>query len=270
MAVNNQINTNEWLSLNRKSWDERTNSHVNSDFYNLSDFKKKIDSLNCIELDLLGNIENESLLHLQCHFGMDSLSLEKKGAKVTALDFSPNAIEFANALKKELGMDTHFVCADVYDTNKVVHSKFQTVFSSYGIVGWLPNLEKWANVISKQLLKGGRFILVDFHPTLWMFDDEFKSISYSYFNDEPYIEIENGSYADRKNKKETTSIWWSHSLSEIMNAFLKQNLKLVKFQEFNYAPYDCFKNTIEFEPNKFRIAHLDKKIPMVYAMVFES
>ena len=95
MAVNNQINTNEWLSLNRKSWDERTNSHVNSDFYNLSDFKKKIDSLNCIELDLLGNIENESLLHLQCHFGQDSLSIARMGAKVTGVDLSDNPIEKA-------------------------------------------------------------------------------------------------------------------------------------------------------------------------------
>jgi 2-polyprenyl-3-methyl-5-hydroxy-6-metoxy-1,4-benzoquinol methylase len=270
MVVNTKIDLSEWLSLNRKSWDMRTEMHIHSDFYDLKNFKKDIHSLNSIELNLLGNIENESILHLQCHFGLDSLSLEKKGAKVTAVDFSPKAIALANELKKELGMQTTFICADVYEINTKLNSKFETIFSSYGIVGWLPDIENWAKVIQKQLVKGGRFILVDFHPALWMFDDNFKKVSYSYFNDEPYIEIEKGSYANREDVQETTSIWWSHSLSEITSSFLKQGLKMTTFKEFNYSPYNCFKNTVEFEKDKFRIKHLGKKLPMVYAMVFEN
>jgi len=122
MVVNTKIDLSEWLSLNRKSWDMRTEMHINSDFYDLKKFKKDIHSLNSIELNLLGNIENESILHLQCHFGLDSLSLEKKGAKVTAVDFSPKAIALANELKKELGMQTTFICADVYEINTKLNS----------------------------------------------------------------------------------------------------------------------------------------------------
>ena len=142
--------------------------------------------------------------------------------------------------------------------NTKLNSKFETIFSSYGIVGWLPDIENWAKVIQKQLTKGGRFILVDFHPTLWMFDDDFKKVSYSYFNDEPYIEIEKGSYANRDNDQETKSIWWSHSLSEITSAFLDQGLKMTTFKEFNYSPYDCFKNTEVYLPNRYPITSYDE------------
>lgn len=270
MAEKSNIDPENWLEINKKSWNLRTGMHVDSAFYNLKGFKKSKNSLHSLEIDLLGDIQNESILHLQCHFGMDSLSLEGMGAKVTGIDFSDEAIDFAQNLAKELEMRTEFICANVYDFELAKKNSFNTVFSSYGVVGWLPDLKKWAKVIHENLAEKGRFILVDFHPVLWMFNDDFNEIEYSYFNDEPYIEITKGSYADSSNNKKTTSIWWSHSLSEITMAFINEGFSLTNFKEYNYSPFDCFKHTTCIGKDKYRIKHLEQKIPMVYAMVFEK
>ena len=115
IAADTESGSEKWLEINKKSWNLRTGMHVDSAFYNLKGFKKSKNSLHSLEIDLLGDIQNESILHLQCHFGMDSLSLEGMGAKVTGIDFSDEAIDFAQNLAKELEMQTEFICANVYD-----------------------------------------------------------------------------------------------------------------------------------------------------------
>ena len=259
-----------WIQINRESWDKRTKMHLDSEFYDVKGFKEGKEPLNEIEIKLLGNIESKSILHLQCHFGLDSFGLEKKGAIVTAVDFSPEAISYANKLKKDMEFSTEFICSNVYDLNLTETHSFDMVYCSYGITGWLPKLNEWAKIISNHLSSGGIFIIVDFHPTMWMFDDDFKNIDYSYFNEKPYIEKESGSYADREHQEEITSIWWSHSLSEITQSLINNDMELKTFEEYDYSPYNCFQHTEKIDEKKYRIKHLDAKIPMVYAMVFKK
>jgi hypothetical protein len=100
-----------------------------------------------------------------------------------------------------------------------------------------------------------------------MFDDNFTGVGYHYFNTEAIIETENGTYADRDAEIKLQSIGWNHDLSEVLNNLIKQSLELTVFNEYDYAPYNCFKESIEVGPGKFRIKHLGNKIPMVYALV---
>jgi len=260
----------DWLDINKKSWDDRAKLHIKSPFYDVAGFKKGNNTLHSIELDILGDIKKKKILHLQCHFGLDTFSLERLGAQVTGVDFSEKSIEYANMLKTEMGLTSEFICSDVYSLDLNSSHKFDTLFCSYGITGWLPDLDKWARVISKHVQSNGTFVLVDFHPALWMFDDDFQSIAYSYFNDQAYVEKQDGSYADRNSKEEITSIWWSHSLSEITQSLLNQNMILENFQEYDYSPFNCFQHTVKVDEHKFRIQHLDAKIPMVYSMVFKK
>ncbi len=264
------VNTSDWLKINKESWDKRTQIHLGSDFYNVESFKNGKDSLNTIELGLLGNIKAQKILHLQCHFGMDTLSLEKHGGIVTGVDFSQDAISHANILKKEMGMSSEFICSNVYDLDLTASHEFDMVFCSYGICGWLPDLNRWGEIISKHLKSGDTFTIIDFHPALWMFDDDFKNISYSYFNDKPYVEVENGSYASKNNKEEITSIWWNHSLSEIITSLMNNGMDLLSFKEYDYSPYDCFRHTVEISKGKYRIKHLEANIPMLYSLVFKK
>lgn len=256
-----------YLDINRKSWNEKTQVHVDSDFYDMKSFLAGETSLNSIELDLLGDIKGKRILHLQCHFGQDTISLAKLGASVTGVDLSDAAIAKARELATQMDADVSFICCDIYDLPNHLDEQFDYVFSSYGTITWLPDLDKWAKLISSFLKPGGKFVFVEFHPVVWMFDDNFEKIGYNYFNDGAIIESESGTYADRSAEMRPENVTWNHSMSEVIGSLIAAGLNLQSFNEFDYSPYNCFNKTIELAPRKYRIEHLGNKIPMVYALV---
>ena len=258
---------NDYKEINKTLWNNKTDVHINSDFYDNKSFVDGRNSLNSIELELLGDIKGKSVLHLQCHFGQDTISLNRLGAEATGVDLSDKGIERAKELAVTTKSDAAFICCDIYDLPQNLDKEFDIIFTSYGTIGWLPDLDKWAKIISMFLKPGGKFVLVEFHPFLWMFDDNFKKIEYNYFNDGPIIETEKGTYADKDAPLNEKSVGWNHSISEVINSLLQNGLEINSMKEFDYSPYNCFNETIEFEPQKFRIKHLDNKIPMVYSIV---
>ena len=258
---------NNYIEINKHSWNNRTETHLSSTFYNLEGFLKGESSLNPIELEILGDIKGKSILHLQCHFGQDSISLSRLGAKVNGIDLSDKAIENARRIAKETNSDVEFICCDLYDLEKHLDKQFDIVFTSYGTITWLPDLDKWGKLISRFLKPHGRFVFVEFHPVVWMFDDNFEKIGYNYFNVEAIVETENGTYADKNANISQSYVTWNHSLSEVLSSLLNNSLKLTEIQEYDYSPYDVFSNMIEFQPKKYRIKHLDNKIPMIYSIV---
>ncbi len=256
----------EFININKKAWDQMVEVHFQSSFYDNESFLKGRSSLNSIELDLLGSVKGKSILHLQCHFGQDSISLSKLGAKVTAIDFSELAIEKANQLKHLTNSDTTFICCNLYDLPNYLDQKFDIVFTSYGTIAWLDDLHKWSSIIHSFLKPKGEFIFAEFHPVLWMFDDKFEKIQYSYYKSSPIHESVSGSYANPDADILNETITWNHSLAEIFSSLLLQNLQIISFNEFDYSPYNCFENTIEVNPNQFRIKHLAEKIPMIFSL----
>lgn len=256
-----------YIEINRHSWNNRTETHLNSDFYNMKDFLNGESSLNEIELGLLGDIEGKSILHLQCHFGQDSISLSRLGANVTGVDLSDKAIENAKKIAKETNTNTEFICCDIYDLEQYLDKKFDIVFTSYGTIGWLADLDKWAKIIHSFLKLNGRFIFVEFHPVVWMFDDKFEKITYHYFNVEPIKETESGTYADKNAAITQSYVTWNHDLAEVIRSLFNQNLKLIDFQEYNYSPYNIFETYVETSPKKFQVKNLENKLPLVYSIV---
>jgi ubiquinone/menaquinone biosynthesis C-methylase UbiE len=257
----------DYIEINKQSWNNRVEAHLKSKFYNLEEFIKGNSSLNEIELQLLGNINGQSILHLQCHFGQDTISLARLGANVTGIDLSDKAIEAAKLLAKKMSVETHFICCNIYDLEIFLDKQFDIVFTSYGTIGWLPDLDQWAKIISTFLKPKGKFVLVEFHPVVWMFDDNFEKIAYNYFNNGPIEETESGTYADRNAPIEQEYIMWNHGMAEVLNSLLKNDLEIKSLNEFDYSPYNFFKETIEFEPKKYRIKHFENRIPMVYSLV---
>lgn len=255
-----------YLAINKQSWNNRTDAHLKSVFYDLDGFLKGKSSLNDIELNLLGNIEGKSILHLQCHFGQDTISLSQLGAEVTGVDLSDKAIESAKSIASQMNSTAKFICCNIYDLLNHLDQKFDIIFTSYGTITWLPDLQEWAKLISNYLKPEGRFIFAEFHPVVWMFDDNFETVAYNYFNSGPILETESGTYADRNAEITQQYVCWNHSMAEVISALITNGLEIKTFQEFDYSPYNCFNKTIEFEPGKYRIEHLDDKIPMVYAI----
>jgi ubiquinone/menaquinone biosynthesis C-methylase UbiE len=255
-----------YLDVNRTSWNARTSHHVSSEFYDVKGFLEGKTSLKSIELDLLGDVKGKSILHLQCHFGQDTISLARLGAHCTGVDLSDKAIEEAEKLAEKANVEASFICSDVYDLPNHLESQFDIVYTSYGVIGWLPDLDAWANVISKFLKPSGKLIVVEFHPVVWMFDDDFKAIKYSYFNKGEIVETETGTYAQKDADITNDFVIWNHSLSDVVNNLIKNGLQLNTLNEYDYSPYDCFNNTIEFESEKFRIQNLEEQLPMVFAI----
>lgn len=262
------MDSKNYVEINRKSWNARTAVHYDSEFYDNANFIKGKSSLNSIELDLLGDITGKSVLHLQCHFGQDTIQLTRLGAKATGVDLSDAAIDKARILAKETSSDAQFICCDVYDLPNHLDEKFDIVFTSYGTIGWLPDINKWANIVSQFLKPKGEFVFAEFHPVVWMFDDNFNAITYNYFNEDPILENIDGTYTDtdQSSIENQDYVSWNHGLSEVVTSLLNKNMEITALQEFDYSPYDCFSGTEEIAPKKFTIKKLGKKIPMVYAI----
>ncbi len=261
------IQEENYIEINKESWNNRTDSHLASDFYDVNGFLNGKNSLNSIELDLLGDVSGKRILHLQCHFGQDSLSLARMGASVTGVDLSDKAINAGRDLAIKMELDVQFICCDLYDLPNHLDDKFDIVFTSYGTIGWLPDINKWADLIARYLKPGGHFVFAEFHPVVWMFDDDFKFVKFKYSNAGPIAENEEGTYADKTADIQQDYVTWNHGLAEVVTALLSKKISIQKFQEFDYSPYACFDHTIEFEPGKYRIKHLENKIPMVYTLL---
>lgn len=260
----------DYKEINRRTWNEKTDVHIASDFYDMAAFRAGKNSLNDIELPLLGDVSGKSLFHLQCHFGQDTLSLARMGAQVTGLDLSDKAIQRATELAAELHLPARFVCSDLYEAREHIREQFDIVFSSYGTIGWLPDLDKWARVIADSLKPGGRFVFAEFHPVVWMFDDNFESVAYSYFNVEAIEENVSGTYADKDSDIHSRTFTWNHSLAEVMQSLIDQGLRILKFNEYDYSPYPIFSKLDGKETGRYRVGGYGKKLPLVYSLVVEK
>ncbi len=257
---------NNYFISNQKLWNNNVPHHAKSDFYQMEAFKKGANTLKAIELDALGDVSGKRILHLQCHFGQDSLSFARMGAKVTGVDFSEKAIQLARELNQELNLDANFVYSNVLELPQNLEGQFDIVFTSYGVICWLDNLNKWAEVINHFLVPGGTFYIAEFHPMLMMFNFDEHKMKYDYFNQgNPYLEIAEGSYANDDTSVKNDEYTWSHSIHEIMTPLIQQGLIVEDFQEFPYSPYDCFADMKKVGEDQF-VYNFPVAIPHIFSL----
>tara|TARA_R110002096_G_scaffold151230_1_gene313524 strand:+ start:264 stop:1067 length:804 start_codon:yes stop_codon:yes gene_type:complete len=226
--------TNKWLELNKASWNERASIHVRSSMhgYDIDAFKAGRSSLVNGELDALGDVSGKELVHLQCHFGLDTLSWARAGAKVTGLDFSEEAIAAARDIAAEIGVEAEFVVSNVYDAPTVLGRQYDIVYTGIGAICWLPDIEAWAQVMADLVKPGGEFYFVEFHPTEWIWDENFKP-GYDYFTPNEGLALhEAGSYADPDAVTEhNDTVQWNHPLGEVVTALIKAGLRITELKE---------------------------------------
>ncbi len=257
----------DYLATNRALWNAKVDIHYASEFYAMPQFLQGQTSLRHIELGLLGDLAGKSVLHLQCHFGQDTLSLLRAGAqRAVGVDLSDRAIKQAEKLAELLNLPAEFICCDLYSLHEHTEELFDLVFTSYGTTTWLPDLDQWAQTIARRLKKGGRLLFVDFHPVVWMFDDDFTRVGYDYFNTGAIVEDTTGTYAQPDAPIKGKYVGWNHSVSETLNALLKVGLRIEYMQEYDYSPYTCFKHLRKDGEEQYRIEHLQHRIPMTWAL----
>lgn len=256
----------DYLTLNRQAWDEKVPSHVASEFYDVPSFLAGKNTLNSIELELLGDVRGKKILHLQCHFGLDTLSLSRMGAIVTGVDFSHQAILKARELNEQLQLDARFIECDILSLDEKLTEQFDIVFTSYGTIGWLPDLKKWGKIVQQLLAPTGQFVFAEFHPVVWMYSDDFSIVAYSYFQKEDIIETTEGTYADNAAPIRNKTISWNHAMSEVVTVLLEEGLTLTNLKEYDYSPYSCFSAMEERKPGEYILRKFQGNIPMVYSL----
>jgi len=250
----------DYQLLNKQAWDARTLIHIGSEFYDVASFLSGRNSLNPIELKLLGDVSGQTLLHLQCHFGQDTLSLSRMGAKCTGVDISPEAIHQAQELNDRLKLDATFFVDDVLSFNSDGALQYDLILSSYGVLCWLQDLSSWAQTIARSLRVGGCFHLVEFHPLIDLFE------GYSYFEkSEPDI-IEEGTYTENCDGQKQKVVTWSHSLSEVVTALVSAGLELTEFKEYPYSPVDCFADLEFVEGQGYQRLQDGLQVPLIYSI----
>ncbi|WP_439566029.1 class I SAM-dependent methyltransferase [Microcella sp.] len=265
-----QSDSPEWARLNRAHWDEKVPVHVASEFYDLAPLRAGEGRLYPIEEAELPRIASAGwhglrVLHLQCHFGADSLVLAQRGATVVGLDFSMPAVRQARALATELGLDdrSRFICADLYDARHALPEpeSFDVVYTTWGTIGWLPDIVEWARIIAWFLKPGGRLYFADGHPAAFVFDDpradepgadepaalldggpaRFPAPRFGYFEREPLALDEPGDYADPDAElAHSRTVEWMHPLGETLTALVDAGLGIDFVSEHDAVPWQMF------------------------------
>jgi SAM-dependent methyltransferase len=233
------------LRDNEALWDAWTRVHEASEFYDLEGFKRGGIRLRPYEIDEVGPVEGLDLLHLQCHFGIDTLSWARLGARVTGADFSEAAIELARLVAAEIGIaDARFVRASLDDLPDVLEGDFDVVYTSRGVLGWLPDIRRWAEVVAHFVRPGGRFYITEIHPVAQVFENEGVEpgqllLRYPYWEHaEPLSFPVSGSYADREAAVVGhTEHGWDHGLGEIVTALIDAGLRIESLREFPFVDW---------------------------------
>ena len=257
----------ERLETNRANWNERTPVHAASAFYDVAGFKAGRMTLNEIVRREVGDVPGKTLLHLQCHFGLDTMSWARLGANATGVDFSDTAIDLARSLNDDLGLDTRFICSNVYDLPEVLDEQFDIVFTSEGVLCWLPDLDKWAEVVCRFLRPGGVFYILDGHPFMTVFEESEAgemNPTYTYLHNQ-FFEGGGPSYTGPE-LIESPVYEWHHSLGAIVTALVRSGLAIEFLHEFSVSGYHAYPSMTKHDDGWWRFDKHNDSIPQMFSI----
>lgn len=256
----------DYAQINKKWWNNVTPIHSRSKLYNLPAFKKGKTSLEKTEIEELGKVKGKTMLHLMCHFGMDTLSWARRGADVTGVDISDESIKLAKKLSRELALPAKFICSDIYTLHKVLDKQFDIVYTSYGVLCWVSNIKKWAKLINHYLKPGGTFYIIELHPFAGILSTDFK-LEYKYFDNGPFIDDSSGTYTDWSAPLKGVTYEWNWTLADVICALIEAGLKIEFVHEFPYSMYDQFPGFMEKNKrNEWVLKNKKIQIPLLFSL----
>jgi len=264
----------EFFETNRQRWDEAVGIHTKSTTgaYRLAEFRNGAEVLGPIEAAEIGDVDGKQLLHLQSHFGLDTLSLARRGATVTALDFSPKAIAAARALSAETGVPGTFIEGNLYDAPDLIDGRFDVVYVTWGAINWLPDIRRWAETVAHFLKPGGYLYLLEGHPAVLALDpaDDGRLVpTYPYFQgSEPLAFDEATTYTgDTDTLKNTRSYEWIHPIGEVVTAVIDAGLTLDFLHEHDRLAWKLFPCMLAIENGTmYRLPPEVPSLPLAYSL----
>ena len=271
--MTDKISKSDPIEQNRARWDEVVDIHVASDFYRVAEFKAGKSALDTIVLSEIGNVAGQRLLHLQCHFGLDTLSLARLGAHVTGLDFSPKAIKAARSLAIETNINADFVEGRIEQAPDLAGTDFDIVFTSWGVLMWLPDINIWAQTVAKCLKPGGRFYIAEGHPILWIFEDQNETyldnlkVVRSYFLEGAQQWESPFDYAEPTvSLKHHKSNEWQHGIGEVITALADAGLRIDFLHEHDSLVWPGIPGMTDDGQGQYTAPDCAPRLPFAYSI----
>jgi SAM-dependent methyltransferase len=262
-----------YYEANRRNWDERVGIHEASPQYDRAAFLRDERPPYPVEREELGDVAGKTLLHLQCHFGMDTLAWARLGAAVTGIDFSPAAIEAAQRLSADSGVPGRFIEANVYDASELLAEQFDVVYANVGALCWLPDVREWARVAAHFARPDGMLYLYEVHPLLTTLDDSrsdpLLAIEHPYFEmSAPLAWDDPVTYTDGPALENTRHYEWSHSLGEIVTAIIEAGFRLDFLHEHHELPWRAFPwlEPVDAPRELWRLPERPERLPMMFSL----
>ncbi len=253
---------------NLESWNERVPIHLGSSLYDVDGFVAGASRLRSFEREELGEVAGLRLAHLQCHFGLDTLSWAREGAMVTGLDFSPPAIDAATTLAETIGIEADFVVGDVLEAATLLDGPFDIVYTGLGAICWIDDLERWSRQVAGLLEPGGVLYLAEFHPLTDIFGEDSLDVVESYFDDgRPFRDDASGTYAQPDAAtRSNVSYSWTHPISSVINALLAAGFRLDLFNEHDFTLFPRFADLTRTTNDVHRFPEGHPRLPLMYSL----
>ena len=262
-----------WMDANRLIWDDRTPIHLRNrtGFYPIDRVRDGDNSFGEPEDSELGDMAGKRLIHLQCHFGLDTIRLARRGAIATGLDFSTAAITAARTLAAELGVPVRFVEGNVYDAPTLLDAQYDIAFVTWGSIIWLPDIRRCARIVAGLLVPGGWLYLAEGHPSTLSLDEVegrlVASRSWRTPASAPFIYDDTSTYtSDLTPRGHTRSYEWCHPLSDIIGGLLDVGLHLDFLHEHERLPWRYFPMMVKAEDWGFRLPDEHPRLPLSFSL----
>ena len=266
----------EFGQANLANWDERVEGHIPGyDVQRYIDDPQHLSDVVAFDLERLGDLSGQKVIHLQCHIGTDTLSLARLGAEVTGIDFSPQAVVAASSMFEAAGTPGRFIESELYDSPAVLDERFDMVYTGVGAINWLSDIDGWAGVVDHFLRPGGRLFLTEGHPVAWSLDqdrgDRLIVIDLPYFEGRMSTWNEETSYLGDAALKNATTHDWNHGLGEIFTALLDRGFVIKSFVEHDSLFWQMHSWMEEGEDGRFRFPEdVRDQFPLMYTLIADK
>ena len=272
-----QSETASWFADNQANWDSRAHAHMFGNYGGKDELiadKTAISSVLAVDIDRFGDLTGKSVCHLQCHVGTDTIGFARRGAsRVVGVDLSAESINYARDFAAQADADVEFIQSNVYDAREAVDGEFDLVYTSAGVLCWLPQVRGWAEVVAKLLAPGGTFFIRDDHP---MFMAIGEDVSHGLRIEQPYFEMpdpltweDEDSYVTTPGAPKLTSPrnhQWNHSLGEIVTALIDAGLTITALEETPYSAWRPWPELMVEDSRGFILRDNPERLPLQFAI----
>jgi SAM-dependent methyltransferase len=259
--------------VNRANWNVWAAAHGQDGYYDRAGLIAGEDSLTDLERAgvraAVGDVRDRDVLHVQCHIGFDTVTLARRGARMTGVDFSPVALAKAAALAAECGVNITLVEGDSTNLPGELSERFDLAYATIGILCWIGDIDAWMRSVAGTLRPGGRLLLIDPHPIAGMVastDPLLLDLPYAY--DGPHTFTSDGSYATAA--ETTTHVQFAHSIGEIVTAAVVAGLRIVRLEEHLDGPMPISAASTTPDPDgRYRFRITGQPMPVFFTLIAE-